>query len=108
MAKPVRICIWVPDNLLSEVDRINAALNLSYGLNIQRSDSYRIALQSFVRNVLDATKPYEILSFTDVENAFSGVGRKKAAPQDGSAEKGGPPAPTGGPARPAGDEGEGP
>lgn len=106
MAKPVRICIWVPDNLLSEVDRINVTLNNLHGLSIQRSDSYRIALQSFVRNVLAATEPYEILSFTDVENALSGFGRKKATSPDGSPEKRGPSPSTGGSARPAGDEGE--
>lgn len=106
MAKPVRICIWVPDNLLSEVDRVNNTLNNLYGLNIQRSDSYRIALQAFVRNVLETTEPYEIFSFTDVENAFSGVGRKKATPSDRSTEKGEPSPSTASPARPAGSEGE--
>lgn len=107
MAKPIRICIWVPDSLLAELDRVNSNLDRLYGLNIQRSDSYRIALQSFVRNVLEATEPYEIFSFTDVENAFSGIGRRKATSPDGSGEKEGASPPAGSPARPTGNEDEG-
>jgi hypothetical protein len=69
----------VPTTLLSEVDKVNSQINDQYGLSIQRSDTYRIALQAFVRNVMNATEPYEIVSLTDLENAFSGIGRRKAS-----------------------------
>ncbi len=89
--KPVRICIWVPTALLSEVDKINSQINEQYGLSIQRSDTFRIALQAFVRNAMNATEPYEIVSLTDLENAFSGIGRRKTAPTQRSSGNGNKP-----------------
>jgi hypothetical protein len=77
MPKPVRVSIWVSTALLDEIERTNVALNKKYGLRLQKADATRMALQAYARNVVSAAEQFDIISPTDIENALSGIGKKK-------------------------------
>lgn len=69
-----RVTIQVPDNMMSEIERIVSKINARYGLHLKVTDAFRIGAMAFIRggvwDAVEGDKTHSILSVGDIERAL--------------------------------------